>query len=129
MSALYQLMAKRDDIAERIDNARDEGKEKQFYNMVEKHAKYSERINALSEVDYEKYRYDAVFGCNSKQWWVYDNYLNAYIDPPKKVLDEIDNKFERFDYDAISKWLVDLCNEKPDWLGDVEYTYFGEIDL
>ena len=127
---IEQLMAKRDSLAERIEDAREKGKREDFYRMVKTHARYSERINALSKVDYTKYRYDASFGCNSKQWWVYDNYLCAYIDPPKAVLDEIDSKFETFDYDAISEWLSDLCNnERPDWLNDVEYTYFDELEI
>lgn len=35
-------------------------------------------------------RYLAIIGFNTKQWWVYDEETNMYIDPPIEVLNELD---------------------------------------
>ena len=70
-------------------------------------------------------RYDALLGPNSKQFWLYDNENNTYIDPPTEVLekmDEIRYKDGEETADSIDEaesWLENLANnEEPDWLHD-----------
>lgn len=75
-----------------------------------------------------KHRYEAVFGKNSNQFWVYDNVKDRYIDPPKEILDMV--KSVLYDYARAQDYLQDIINEEPDWLNDEEYTYDGdELDI
>ena len=77
--------------------------------------------------------YEAVLGFNTKQWWVYDNDNDVFIDPPAEVLDDIERMFPdsiRENSDAAQEYLTDLCNnEKPDWLNDKDYWYDADIDI
>lgn len=65
-------------------------------------------------------RYMAVLGFNTKQWWVYDNKKDLYIDPPIEVLDELE-KLD--DTDEQERLLEKLANQEPDWLFDKGYRY------
>lgn len=65
-------------------------------------------------------RYMAVLGFNTKQWWVYDNKKDLYIDPPTEVLDELE-KLD--DTDEQESLLEKLANQEPDWLFDKDYRY------
>ena len=62
-------------------------------------------------------RYEAVMGVNTKQWWIYDNENDSYIDPPIDVLEELNEDEERC-MEKINK-------EEPDWLHDGN-EYFDE---
>ena len=68
-------------------------------------------------------RYEAVFGFNSKQWWLYDNETDEYCDPPISVLKEIE-KIEDIDEQGFR--LEEIANEPNDWIDDKEYRYNGE---
>lgn len=70
-------------------------------------------------------RYEAVLGFNTKQWWVYDNECDVYIDPPAKVLDSLPDWREEPEksHDEFQK----VIDTQPDWLNDKEYWYDGEI--
>lgn len=69
-------------------------------------------------------RYEAVFGPNSKQLWLYDNINDTYIDPPKAVLEELDAI--RFaggtetseSLEAAEAKLEEIARGNPDWLHD-----------
>lgn len=69
-------------------------------------------------------RYEALFGPNTKQFWLYDNVNDTYIDPPISVLEELDKirfrgKEETADnFAEAERRLVELANENPDWLHD-----------
>ena len=70
-------------------------------------------------------RYEASLGPNTKQFWLYDNEKNVYIDPPIDVLEkaeEIRWKDGAETADSISDaeaYLEDLANnENPEWLHD-----------
>ena len=73
-----------------------------------------------------KYNYEAVYGFNSKQWWVYDNDKDVYIDVPTDVLNELQEHsndiceqqcyFEDYILVNVPKWLED----KDHWYDDVE---------
>lgn len=65
-------------------------------------------------------RYMAVLGFNTKQWWVYDNKKDLFIDPPIEVLDELE-KLD--DTDEQESLLEKLANQEPDWLFDKGYRY------
>ena len=75
-------------------------------------------------VDYKKCM--AVTGFNSKQVWVYDEEHDTYIDPPKVVLDEIEEKAEFWDFDEQERLMNEIIATNPDWLQDKEYTYDAE---
>lgn len=70
-------------------------------------------------------RYLAVLGFNTKQWWVYDEETDIYIDPPIEVLDELDE----IQQDEAEERLTQIANANPtpDWLFDKDYWYDGEI--
>ena len=71
-------------------------------------------------------RYCTVTGFNTKQLWVYDNVSDTYIDPPKDVLDQIDSKYDWYDWDSKEAALDEILETNPDWLQDTEYTYNAE---
>ena len=64
-------------------------------------------------------RYDALLGPNTKQFWIYDNENDTYIDPPIDVLDEIEkirwqNGEETADsIDAAEDRLVEMIFHYP----------------
>ena len=70
-------------------------------------------------------RYLAILGFNTKQWWVYDNKKDVFIDPPIEVLEQLENLSNG---DAETK-LEEIANSKPspDWLFDKDYWYDGDI--
>lgn len=70
-------------------------------------------------------RYLVILGFNTKQWWVYDNEVDIYIDPPIEVLNELD---EMSAIEAGER-LTQIVNADPtpDWLFDKDYWYDGEI--
>lgn len=69
-------------------------------------------------------RYEALLGPNTKQFWLYDNDNDTYIDPPTKVLekaDEIRYKDGNETADSISEaeaYLERLAAQEPEWLHD-----------
>ena len=68
---------------------------------------------------------DPVMGFNSKQWWIYDNENDLFIDPPSAVLAEVD----KYDQEELQEQaLADIIDSDPDWLQDSEYWY-GEDDF
>ena len=74
--------------------------------------------------------YLILLGPNTRQWWIYDEVHDCYIDPPADVLQEI--KEERHDANGVLKdafeseeeKLRQIVSENPDWLKDVDYWYF-----
>lgn len=70
-------------------------------------------------------RYLAILGFNTKQWWVYDEETDMYIDPPIEVLNELDE----LQQDEAEERLTQIANADPtpDWLFDKDYWYDGEI--
>lgn len=75
-------------------------------------------------IDYK--RCMAVTGFNSKQVWIYDNEHDVYIDPPKAVLDEIDEKTDHWDFEAKESLMEDVIATNPAWLQDGAHMYDGE---
>ena len=76
--------------------------------------------------EYYSYRYEAVFGFNSKQWWAYDNETDEYCDPPSRVLEEIENHSD--DIDKQEDFFNKILETEPDWLNDKEHRY-DDIDI
>ena len=66
------------------------------------------------------HRYEPVLGFNTKQWWIYDNHNDAYIDPPADVLNEAKDK------DDPESFLQEIVDKNPDWLNDKDYIYDAE---
>lgn len=69
-------------------------------------------------------RYIALVGPNTKQFWLYDEVNETYIDPPTEVLEEIE-KICRGDgeetyesLNAAQARLEELARQEPDWLHD-----------
>lgn len=77
--------------------------------------------------------YEAVKGFNTKQWWIYDNENDIYIDPPKDVLALINKvnagkeTLTSEDIDAEEDALMQIVEQNPDWLHDENGFYDGEI--
>lgn len=70
-------------------------------------------------------RYEALFGPNTKQFWIYDSENDTYIDPPTEVLEKLDEiryKDGKVTADSISAAETELeriaNDEQPDWLHD-----------
>lgn len=73
-------------------------------------------------------RYEAVLGCNSKQWWLYDSETEEYCDPPISVLNEI-NKLPSEtadDLDKQAELLEDIANSPNDWIDDKDFRYSAD---
>lgn len=75
-------------------------------------------------------RYEATYGPNTKQWWIYDNEKDVYIDPPLEVLEET-NKHGNYDtaegMDTMRDYLEEEAEEKPIWLYEVDYHYPADL--
>ena len=66
---------------------------------------------------------EPVLGFNTKQWWVYDNGNDMYIDPTIEALNEV----KQFDsYDRQEQMMMSIINSNPDWLQDKEYWFDAE---
>lgn len=65
---------------------------------------------------------EPILGFNTKQWWVYDNENNIYIDPPKDVLDKLSILPE----EQREKALANIIATNPEWLQDSNYWYDDE---
>lgn len=71
-------------------------------------------------------RYEALMGPNTKQFWLYDNENDTYIDPPANVLKEVNaivyknGKATSDSYDEAQTYLEGMANTfpEPDWLHD-----------
>ncbi len=81
-------------------------------------------------------RFEVFFGPNTKQFWVYDSDRDAYIDPPREVLDKMEEILEKGDYseDAYNEaetYLKDILNVEnpPNWINDEGFIYDAEIDI
>ena len=80
-------------------------------------------------------RYTAMLGPNTKQFWLYDEEDDLYIDPPKNVLNELEEirwqgGVETAEsIEAAEDRLVELANENPDWLHDGNEYDPDEIEI
>lgn len=68
-------------------------------------------------------RYDAMLGFNTKQFWIYDNENDTFIDPPIDVLEKANeiaygNETTSESIDEAQNYLIKLANTEPDWLHD-----------
>lgn len=80
-------------------------------------------------------RYLPVFGPNSKQWWVYDECEDVYIDPPAAVLDRIENlsmqiftmgtglSFHEIQQVLLAEDIIAAMEAGGEWLDEKEYWY------
>ena len=87
-------------------------------------------------------RYLPVYGPNSKQWWVYDECKDVYIDPPAEVLREVriagnlvfDEAVEthgdwvQAEEQQMYKEIEKAMQSEDNWLLDSEYWY-NDIEI
>lgn len=66
-------------------------------------------------------RLDVCLGFNTKQFWIYDNFYDVYIDPPTMVLASLPNW--RDNYDLAEEKLYEIVKTDPDWLYERDYWY------
>lgn len=71
-------------------------------------------------------RYVVLFGPNTRQWWVYDDVNDVYINPPISVLTKIKDEVPTLggcvrDMDGEEAMLYDILSEEPAWLSDESY--------
>lgn len=65
-------------------------------------------------------RYEVLFGFNTKQWWVYDNYTDKYTDIPMEVLEQVRKAGTM---EEQQNMLIEIIMEQPSWFDDVAYQY------
>ncbi len=68
-------------------------------------------------------RYMALLGPNTKQFWLYDEENDTYIDPPANILERADeiafaNGETADSIDAAESYLEELAEKELDWLHD-----------
>ena len=70
--------------------------------------------------------YIVIHGPNTKQWWVYNEEEDFYIDPPSEVLKQV----EAFssDINEQEEYFQNIVDENPSWLYDEDY-YYEDIEL
>ena len=66
-------------------------------------------------------RYEAVLGCNTKQWWAYDNKTDEFCDPPTVILNKIRDHSN--DIDEQRNFFDTILSQEPDWLNDEGHRY------
>ena len=66
-------------------------------------------------------RYLPVYGPNSKQWWVYDELKDVYIDPPAVVLKKVRA--------AGNKAFEEALETNGDWVDAEMIAMYEEIDV
>lgn len=131
-----------DMVVKKMDDVKDYSKEDEY---LEK--KY-EGVLKMDDVDeYRERRYDEVlrrsscdrylpmFSPNSKQWWVYDECEDVYIDPPAAVLDRVDNlSFQILTMGSglsvcdighvlLAEEIIKAMEAGGEWLDEREYWY------
>lgn len=77
-------------------------------------------------------RYEATYGPNTKQWWLYDEETDEYVDPPLEILEELDlmGDYRTVEgMDAMRDYLEDIAAEDPDWLYDKGCRYPVTTDI
>ena len=73
--------------------------------------------------DKKNLKLETLFGCNTKQLWLYDSTNDVYIDPPAEVLDILDKEFGEEWSQEKENELLEMAEDKPDWLFQTEYWY------
>ena len=118
--------------------------------MIDDVDEYVKRLDDEDEYRDKKYnehlrrnscdRYLPVFGPNSKQWWVYDECEDVYIDPPKVVLDRVENlsaqiftmgtglSFHEIQQVLLAEDIIAAMEAGGEWLDEREYWY-DEIEI
>ena len=56
-----------------------------------------------------------VYGPNTKQWLIYDEDQDIYLDPPSEVLDKLKEDYPN-DMEAQENALYKIIEEFPSWL-------------
>lgn len=130
MYTLKQLRTLQTKTVKILEQAREKGDHEVYAAAFSLYQTCMQKQYDLEDPKTHGLRYEYRYGFNTKQFWVWDNLLEALIDPPTEVLDQIDEMKSQSDIDwreiePWGEWLEDLCNEqKPDWLNDIEYMYF-----
>lgn len=76
-------------------------------------------LDVLLEDYVETNRYLLCADFNTKQYWVYDEFENVYIDIPAEVLD----KLEWNDVKKSEEIIFEMLKYKPKWLFEKDYWY------
>ena len=66
--------------------------------------------------------YDLIGGFNTKQWWVYSNSDDVYIDPPTEFLEKMPSIEEGLTSE-VENLFYKLLRDDHDWLFDEDYRY------
>ena len=128
-----QSIEERDRLGKEIDGIRSECSTEEgwasakptFDAMVDKYEMLCLNINGDVVHNENRPRYEVILGFNSGQYWIYDDYLNAYIDAPSEVLNEMAAKIKSLGTEEAERWFFRIVNERtPDWLKDRVHTYY-----
>lgn len=80
-------------------------------------------------------RYTALLGPNTKQFWLYDEENDTYIDPPSEVLEALEEiryqggEETAENIDAAEARLEEIASGEPDWLHDGNEYDADETDI
>lgn len=97
--------------------------EKGYYDAFDR---YDSDVSEQFITAYERLnRYEGTLGPNTKQWWIYDNETNSFIDPPTEVLDRVTSINSGNTAEELDEQRVALEKEAltGSWVYDKEYTY------
>ena len=78
-------------------------------------------------------RWLPVLGPNTHQWWIYDEKDDVYVDPPKDVLDDMQDCMRIWgvrpdEVDLVERmWVIEILTD-PDWLYDQDARY-ADIEI
>lgn len=76
--------------------------------------------------------YLPIYGPNTRQWWVYNETKDVYIDPPAVILNLIKRIKPKLDgtrdIDGEEKFFDRILKNFPSWLGDTAHHY-AEIEI
>ena len=69
---------------------------------------------------------DPVLGFNTKQWFIYANDQDVFVDPPITVLEDL----KKYSYpDGQEDRLYEIIATNPKWLQDKDFWYGGNIEI
>lgn len=125
-----------------MDDVKDYSKEDEYLEKKYEGVLKMDDVDGYNQERYDRVlmrnscdRYLPVFGPNSKQWWVYDECEDVYIDPPAAVLDHIENlseqiftmgtglSFHEIEQVLLAEEIITAMEAGGEWLDEKEYWY------
>lgn len=74
------------------------------------------------------HRYEACKGFNTKQWWLYDNDTDEFVDLPHEI-SRIATRLDFSDSDMAYEFLCRVAGANPAWLEDKYLRFGGDFEI